>query len=711
MTNDPARHALETFLNPRSVALVGATDRSGWSRSTFCNLQDWGFGGRVHLVNKKGGQVHGRIATASCVGVDAAIDVALLMVPAAVIPDALDDIAEAGIANAIILASGFSESGAQGQARQAALMAHAKARKIRLLGPNTLGFLNVRKRAPVWTSRLPAPLLPGHVGIISQSGAMGGYIGKLAHQQGVGLSYLVATGNECDVDVALVLDYLVSDPHTKVVAMFIETIRDTAAFLAAVERARDAGKPLVILKVGTSELAVKAAQAHTGALIGDDKVFDSVCRDRGLIRVPSLEDMVITAGMLASTGRIKNQRLGVISISGGAGEIVADRAALEEVEIVTFSAETCARLGEIRPEFSACHNPFDITGAAILEPELFAHTIPIVAADPGVGMLAVVLDVPTTTDDYNPIVVKALEHIGNALRATEVPALVVNMITKPVTPMTREIAAKAELPFIIGGLNQTLFAIGRAFWWSSWIERHERQAATDAAGPAAASVRPHSEREALAYLDSQGVSVIPSFLAESQDAAVRAAAQINCAVALKIASPDIAHKSDVGGVRLNVSGAAAVADGFRRIMADVGNAVPAARLDGVLVSPMRSGGIELFVGVTRDPQWGPVIAVGLGGIWVEALKDSSLRLLPITPEVALDMLKELRGAKLLQGYRGARPADLVALGRTIAGIANAALALGPELLAFEVNPLRVEGDCVEALDALAVWRDTAGQEH
>lgn len=703
-------HPLESFLNPRSVVLVGATDRSAWSRQAYSNIQDWGYQGRVHLVNRKGGEVHGQTAATACTEIDDRVDVALLMVPSDVIPAALEDVARAGIPNVVILASGFGESGEVGQVRQAALMAKATAKKLRILGPNTLGFINIRSRAPVWTARLAVPFLPGQVGVISQSGAMGGYIGKLAHQQGIGLSYLVATGNEAGVDAALVLDYLVADPETRVVAMFVETIRDTAAFLAATDRARIAGKPIVIFKVGVSELAAKAAQAHTGALIGNDKVFDSVCRDRGLIRVPSLEDLIITAGMLASTGRIRQQQLGVISISGGAGEIVADRAAAENVSIATFSAETVARLGAVRPEFAVSHNPFDITGAAILSPELFEQTIPIVAADPGVGILACILDVPTTADDNNPVVVKALEHIGRAFKTTNVPGLVVNMITKPVTALTREIAAKAELPFISGGLNQTLFAIGRAFWWSAWIEQHGTSGVNIAEQTDVTAMRPQSEREALDYLSSQGVPVIPTILAKTAEDAVMAAAKVDGAVALKIASADIAHKSDIGGVILNVVGTDAVGTGFRAVMTAVAAARPDAILDGVLVSPMRGGGIELFVGVTRDPQWGPVVTVGLGGIWVEALKDSSLRLLPITPDTAVEMLKELRGAKLLQGYRGAKTADLAAVGRAIAGIANAALTLGPELVAFEVNPLWVDGGHIEALDALAIWQDAPTQE-
>jgi acyl-CoA synthetase (NDP forming) len=713
-TSDLQQHPLAAFLNPRSVVLVGATDRSAWSRSTFSNLADWGYSGRVHLVNRKGGEVHGQQAASSCAAIGERVDAALLMVPPDALPATLDDLAEAGIGNAVILASGFAEAGTAGQARQAALTAQAARHRIRLLGPNTLGFMNVAQRTPLWTARMPAPLLAGHVGIVSQSGAMGGYIGKLAHQQGIGLSCLAATGNEADIDVALVLDYLVSDPGTRVIGMFIETIRDTAAFLAAADRAAAAGKPIVVFKVGTSELAVKAAQAHTGALIGDDKVFDAVCRERGLIRAPSLEDMVITAGMLAHTGRIARRALGVISISGGAGEIVADRAAAENVEIATFSSSTCASLGLVRAEFAHSHNPFDITGAAILEPELFARTIPVVAADPEVGMLAVVLDVPTTSDDLNPIVVNALGHIGSALKETKLPSLVVNMITKPVTPMTREIAAKAELPFISGGLNQTLFAIGRAFWWSEWMERRERRdtvgAGTRAALPAYQGVRPRSEREALDYLAGCRVPVIECVLAADENEAQEAAARIGVPVALKIASPDIAHKSDVGGVRLNVDGPRDVAATFGRIMADVGRAAPAARLEGVLVSPMRSGGIELFAGVTRDPQWGPVLAVGLGGIWVEALNDSVVRLLPVTPEDAVGMLQQLRGAKLLQGYRGGKAADLAALGAAIAAIGDAALALGPELAALEVNPLWVNGSMVEALDALAVWQEDGNEE-
>ncbi len=691
---------LNAMLRPRSIALVGATDRSRWSQNTFDNLINRKYPGEVHLVSRRGGTVHGRSAATSCVAIGAPIDLALLMVPMAAIDEALGDLAAADIHNAVILTSGFAETGDEGADHQARLAMLARQHGVSLLGPNCLGFVNFIDNVPLWTGGFRAPTRPGSIAVVTQSGANGSFISSLAAQHEIGLSHMVSTGNEADLDCADFIDHLIDQPEVRAIALFAETIRHAPSFATAARRAIAAAKPIVVLKIGLSEVTARSAQAHTGALVGDDRVFDGVCRQYGIVRVDSIEDLLFTADVITRTGVLQPRGLAVVSISGGACEVVADRAQVLNVPMPALSDAAVAELRAALPSFGTPHNPLDITGGAVLQPDLFEQGLRVLGKQPEYSALACLFDVPVAEELATEFVLTALRHIAAGLHAADMPALMISHTVKPVTGVSTRIIDEIGLPYVSSGLHHGMNALGRAFWWSEQYRRIA-DATASITTIADASERPRSERTTLDYLARSNVPVVPTTLVRDADQAMAAARAIGGRVVLKIASDDIAHKSDIGGVVLNVEGDAAVADAFRRIMA----VAPAgARVDGVLVAPMRSNGLELFVGCTRDPQWGPVIAVGLGGVWVEVLQDVALRPLPIDATEVRRMFSELRGAKLLQGVRGMQAADLGAVADVIARIGDAAVALGPELEALEVNPLWVRGGDVEALDALAVWR-------
>ncbi len=697
-----ARRDLTAMLRPRSIALVGATDRSRWSQNTFDNLINRKYAGEIHLVSRRGGTVHGRSAATSCVAVGAPIDLALLMVPMQAIDEALADMAAADVHNAVILTSGFAETGHAGADHQARLALLARQHNVSLLGPNCLGFVNFIDNVPLWTGGFRAPGKPGSIAVVTQSGANGSFISSLAAQHEIGLSHMISTGNEADLDCAHFIDHLIDQPDVRAIALFAETIRHAPSFAAAARRAIAVAKPIVVLKIGLSELTARSAQAHTGALVGDDRVFDGVCRQHGIVRVESIEDLLFTADVITRTGVLRPQGLGVVSISGGACEIAADRAQVLHVPMPALSDAAVAELRTALPSFGTPNNPLDITGGAVLQPDLFEQGLRILGRQPEFSALACLFDVPVADEHATEFVLAALRHIAAGLHAANVPALMISHTVKPVTATSTRIIEEIGLPYVSSGLHHGMNALGNAFWWS---EQHHRLAGASVsiATIADASERPRSERATLDFLARCNVPVVPTTLARDANQATAAARAIGGRVVLKIASADIAHKSDIGGVVLNLAGDAAVSDAFRRIMA----VAPAgARVDGVLVAPMRSDGLELFVGCTRDPQWGPVIAVGLGGVWVEVLQDVSLRPLPIGAAEVKRMLTELRGAKLLHGIRGMPAVDLDAVAAVIARIGDAAVALGPDLEALEVNPLWVRGGDVEALDALAIWQRT-----
>lgn len=700
---------LESLFRPRSVALVGAANKSLFSQLAYGNLVEFGFADRTWLVNRRGAETHGRSTVRSCAEIDEQVDVAFLMVPHAGMHEALSDAAAAGIRNAVVLSSGYGEAGEAGRRAEAELVAHADSLGMVLLGPNHLGFANLSAGVPV-TSIMGLPRAAGPVALLSQSGASSSAMVDFAKTMGVGLSLMVTLGNEAMITAGHVLDFLVDDPDTRAVAIFMETVRDPEAFARAARRAGSAGKPVVVLKAGSSELAARTAAAHTGALVGDDRTIDAVFRELGVIRVDSIEDMLITAGAAAHLGRLDRAGVGFVSISGGACDIVADRAADLGMPLPALAGTTCEALAGIMPDYGAVQNPLDVTGAAVIDPTLFTRAIRTVSADPSIGVVAVVNSLPWE-DDGRPYVVQPLvDAIGSGMGTAACPTVYVNQVLQPITARTRAVLDAGGVPYAIPGLRQAVVALRNVGWWSEAT----RPRATDETGvtpisspittpPRAERTGAWSETATRRMLAAAGIPVVPGRPVTSADEAARTAVDLGCPVALKIVSPDILHKSDIGGVRLDVRGEEAVRVAYAQVV-DAAGRVDGARIEGVLVSPMRTGGIELLVGVARDPQWGPILAVALGGILVEVLGEPALAALPVTPDRTRALLDELPGAAVLHGVRGTTPADLDALAAVVARIGDLATALGDELESLEVNPLRVDGPTIEALDAVVTWR-------
>jgi len=688
---------LDALLKPRSIALVGATDRSLWSHAAFDNLQRFGFEGRIHLINPKGGEVHQRAAATSCASVGEEIDAALLMVPQARLEEAIADLQSASVRGAVVLSSGFAELGAEGAARQSQVAEAAKAAGVRLIGPNCLGVANFVAKAPIWTVALRRPLPNPRIAIVSQSGAVGGQLINFCYQQRVGATHLVSTGNEADLTVAEVIEYLAAQPEPRSIALFLETVRDPERFIRAVAAAQDAGKPVIVLKIGASEATAHAAQAHTGSLVGNDRIFTALCRKLGLIRVRSLEELMVTADLAAQLkGPFAARGLAFVAMSGGMCEIATDQAEADGVSIPPPTDDIKGKLRAVLSDFATPANPLDVTGAAMLEPDLMRRALAVLAQGPQIGVSSFVFDVPAQ-DDKRGTARAFLASISQGFEEGGKPSLVMSHAMSAVSGEARALAEECGVIYTGAGVRHGLMALGHIL--RATLRRASKTL------PPRAEAHPNTERETLDYLRTMGAPVIPAVLARSRTDAVAEARAQNAPVVLKIASADIQHKTEIGGVVLNLTGDDAVADAFDAILARAKKAKPGAKIDGVIVSPMRTGGVEMFVGTMRDPQWGAAIAVGLGGVWVEALKDTSTRLLPITEEDALDMLSELRGAALLDGFRGAAPVDRTALARAIVAIGDAALALGPTLVSLEVNPLLASGSQIEALDGLAVWDD------
>ena len=711
MPSEITGERLASLFRPRSVALVGASDKSTFSMLAYRNLVQFGFAEHTYLVNRGGTATHGQPTVTSCAQIGEPVDVAYLMVPQAGTLDALDDAAAAGIRNACVLSSGYGEAGEAGRAAQAELAAHAGALGMVLLGPNHLGFANFVDRVPVCS----IPGLPrdaGPVALLSQSGASSSAMLDFAAMVNVGLSYLVTLGNEAMITAGHVLDFLVDDPTTRAVAIFMETVRDPGIFRRAARRAAEAGKAIVVLKAGSSALSARTAAAHTGALVGDDRVIDAVFADLGVIRVDSIEDMLITAGAAAALGRLERPGIGIVSISGGACDIVADRAEELGAELPELAGPTRAALASIMPAYGTVQNPLDVTGAAIIDPAIFTRAIGALAQDPAIGVIGIINSLPWAGHGRPYLGQMFVDAIGAGMQAASCPTAYINQVMQPVTDHTRAVMEHGQVPYVIPGLRQAVVALRNVAWWSQ-ATRTTGAVAAPAARPVPAPGQRRgvwSEEAARRLLGEAGIPLVPARLVTSASDAVKAAADIGGPVAVKVVSPEILHKSDIGGVWLNVpADEGAVRDAYRAVTAAAA-AVPGARVEGVLISPMRHGGVELLTGVVRDPQWGPMLAVALGGVFVEVLRDSVLAPLPITPAQAESLLGRLRGRAVLDGHRGGRPADLAALARVISRIGDLAVGLGEDLESLEVNPLRADGAMIEALDAVVTWTGTGQEE-
>ena len=465
MTISITAQRLGSLLRPRRVALVGAADKSGFSQVAYRNLVEFGLGEDTYLVTRRGARTHGRPTVTSCTQIPEPVDLAFMMVPQAGTLDALGDAAAAGIRHALVLSSGYADAGPAGLRAQAELVARAEALGILLAGPNHLGFANFVDQIPV-TAIPGLPRAAGPVALVSQSGMAASAMLDFATMTGVGLSYLVTVGNEAMLTAGHVLHYLAGDEHTKTIALFLETIRDPAVFAAAAHRAAAAGKAVVVLKSGRSDLSARMAAAHTGAQAGDDHTISELLRDLGVIRVTSIEDLILTAGAAAHLGRLARPGIGVVSISGGACEMVADHAADLGAPLPVLAPGTRAALAGILPDFGTVQNPLDITGAAVIEPGIFTRCIEAVSADPSVGVVAVINPLPWHGDG-RPWPGQVLANaIGAGARRARVPVVCVSQVMQPVTGYTKGVMAQAGIPYTIPGLRHCVAALRNVGWWS-----------------------------------------------------------------------------------------------------------------------------------------------------------------------------------------------------------------------------------------------------
>jgi acyl-CoA synthetase (NDP forming) len=708
------RDQLQRLLSPRRIAVLGARSDSKWLTMLMDNLEAYGFDGELELVHPRGGTAFNRPVAKSCAELEAPIDVAIITVRADRVADAMRDAKSAGAAGAVVLASGFGETGQTGTALEGEIAALSRALDLPFLGPNGLGFANLAKRTLGWLGPIPRPVIPGSIAVVSQSGNVAGTVGSLAARQGVGISHLVSTGNEAVIDVADVIDYFVYEDSVRVIAVFAESIAQPSKFLAAASRAADREKPIVMLKIGRSALAQRLAQTHTGALVGDDRIIDAAFRASGVIRVNSIEQMVATSGLLAHTGVLSPGGLGVVSTSGGTNDMIADLAEAHRVRLPELSTSTEARFAALDLAYAAYQNPFDVTGAGVRDEAVWANSISALLDDSDFALVAAAgFERLAHASDHSGlgVDVERLGWISEAVRQSRSRAVILLNTFQDVSAGQRASLIEMDAPHVLTGLDCGLAAIANSMSWSRWIHKKREQATTghvEATGGRRLLAKggdTWGEAKALELLARHNIPVVPSHAVSSAESAVEAARGIGYPVVVKVSAETLAHKSDVGGVLLSVADDAAVRYAYDQVT----NAAREAghQPDGVLIAPMRSDGTDLILGTVRDAQWGILLVVGMGGVDVEVLDDQSMRLLPIDHADAVEMLSELRGRGRLTTPRTGIPAGLDEIAYVVQAFADFAVGLGDSLASAEINPLRVAGPRIEALDALIEWAKEA----
>ncbi|MGH8667539.1 MAG: acetate--CoA ligase family protein [Burkholderiales bacterium] len=704
---------LTPLFAPRSVALVGASDQGErFGTRVFRQLINFGFQGPIYPVNPRARELLGRTCYPSIAELPQTPDHVGIVVATERVFDVLEECAARGVPFATVYSGGFAETGtAEGRERQAQLIAFARRTGMRIMGPNCNGVINfVDAFAMASTGAIGGPRRPaGNIGVVSHSGGLGQInVMWRAQEIGLGISYEASIGNEADLDSIDFARFMLRSPATDVVLMAIEGVKDGAKLIGLAREAAEREKPIVVLKFGRTAAGSRAAASHTGTIAGADDIFDAAFRQFGLIRVAETNELYEMAILLRTRRWPKGRRAASAAATGGNIVQLADVGETLGIEWPEYGASTQAKLAELMPGYGKVSNPTDMTSLATGEPENFRRALTAIADDPAIDVVTPIFAFVKREDiERGAELVRqcakpaAMLWVGgcNDDRAFSAKDLIEagTPVYRNALPCLRAVRAAADFGALV-----TEFKAG--------LREPERPARADASAARALLARAGkrlTEREAKAMLAAYGFTTTREMLARDAEEAIAHARALGSTVAIKIDSPDIAHKTEAGAIRLGVHGDAAVRQAFDAVTQSAQQFAPAAAINGVLVQEMAAKGIETMLGIVRDPVFGPVVAAGLGGIHVEVLRDIAYRIAPVTADEARRMLRELRGYKLLEGVRGAPPADIEALVEAIVRLSWFAHDLGGEIAELDINPLLVfeRGAGVKVVDALIVRRD------
>jgi acetate---CoA ligase (ADP-forming) len=698
------RKELTRLINPASIAVIGASESPGsFGARTMENLAT--FEGKLFPINPKRPEIFGHKAYTTIEELPEIPDAVVISVPQEQVTDLVKRCAAKGIGGAIVYSSGFAELGIEDRtAAQRELAKIAKSTGMRIIGPNCVGIINFASK--VGMHFMPKfnemPIIAGGIGLVSQSGGLG-YTVIQALQRGIGFSQFLSAGNSSDVDICDLINYLVDDESTSVIACLFEGIRDGERLIEAGRRAFAARKPLVVYKMGRSAISKKAALSHTGTLAGSNAAYDAAFREMGAIVVNNWEEVLETACFFERAGVPNGSGVGVMASSGGAAVISGDKAEEFGVAMPPPQPDTVARLSKLVPDFGSVSNPTDMTAETLKSFDLYSACIKAFADDPSYGVVVVPM-----LSAQKPITTERAIHLDRLAAELSKPICLV-WFNEWLEGPGSEIYDKSRKISIFRSMGRCMKAIRSWFDYYSKLEGRasggQRVSGVEAKNAAMAELaladgRVLSEAQSKKLFGLYGVPVNREALAKSADEAVAHADTLGYPVVLKADSSDIPHKTEAGVLRLSLRDANAVRKAYREIEEAIGRLQGPVTVNGIVVQEMVAGETEMMIGASVDPQFGPLVMCGFGGVSVEILSDVHTRRAPVDVDEALDMLRSLRGSGILFGYRNQAPADVRSLAETVSRISEMISDLREEIAELDVNPIKVSPDRAVAVDAL-----------
>lgn len=694
------------LFEPRGIAVIGASrDLKRIGGQPVKYLSTYGYPGRVYPVNPNYEEIAGLKCYPSARAIDGPCDVAIVALNARAVPQAIRDCGEKGVRFAVVLSSGFRETGEAGAALEREMLAAAREHGIRVIGPNCQGYLNLANRmyATFGVLGLEPELKEGPVSTVSQSGGFGFGIVMQCEQAGVGFRCIVSSGNESDVDTPELIDAYAQDPGTQVIVGYIEGVRDGRALMRAADRALREGKPLLMWKTGNSDAGKKASLSHTAALTGSYDVYRAAYRQAGILEVRDIDEISDATRAFLGQRLPRGNRVAALGSSAGSCILFADRCAELGLEMATLLPETEAALAKVLPAFGSPRNPVDVTADVFNDLSAFLRAVELVLGDPNVDQLGVLY-----AGLSGEIALACNRAVAEAAAKSDKPVMLAWTARRHRAEAAYKLVEEAGIPYFTSPVRLAN-AAGALANFARFRERAFSRSALFPEGGGAPPMRNAragalSETESKALVAAWGVPATRDVLVPSRDDPVAAARGLAYPLAVKIASADIAHKSEAGGVALGIRNAAELAAAVEQVTASARAYAPKARIEGVLACEMVTDGVEMLLGVIDDPVFGPTVALGLGGVAAEALRDVTYRVAPFDEAEARAMIAELRGARLLGAFRNRPPADVEALARAAAHVSQAAWSQRGRLAELDINPLfvRPQGKGVVAGDALVV---------
>jgi acyl-CoA synthetase (NDP forming) len=707
MVHSVTTHKLHSFFWPESIAVLGASPDLHRIRGRLLHqLRENGFPGRILPINPSYQEIDGLPCYPSIGAVSGGIDLALVAIPAAGVAGAVEECARAGVKNTLIISSGFAEEGGAAGYMQAELLAVTQRTGIRACGPNCEGYYNALGRvattfSPTVETKEDDSLTlvsAKRVGVIAQSGGIGFALFNRGKAAGLGFSYVISTGNEADLGMADFLDYMVEDPNTHAVMLFCETVRDGPGFVAALEKARRLGKPVIAIKIGRSDAGTRATASHTASLSGSHAAYHAIFERYGVIEAEDADEAVAIAGLVLTCPLPKGRRTGIITVSGGGGAWMADTLSAHGLIVPNLSTETQAALRPLMPSYGASGNPVDVTAQG---------------SNTGPAMMTV-MEHLAESDEIDMLVL--VTSLASVTRASLDAARIRSVAARCGKPMTvwsytlpsafgLQAAAGCGL-FVDSNLRNIGVGLGKLAGYTESLQRQLPEPFT----PVSGSLYPGLPAVVPEYLAKQVLAAwLPASrekLAGSAEEAADAAQRFGFPVVLKVQSAQLPHKTEAGGVRLNLATREAVTEAYAAMLSDVARHAPCATIDGVLVQRMAPKGHELVIGMVDDPTFGPIMMLGFGGTTVELFGDVVHAPAPIDDAEATRMILSLKSARLLTGFRGARPVDLAPVAALVGALSRAALTLRDQVREFELNPVIVheDGSGLTVADALLMMK-------